>query len=91
MSLMCSETSAGLAEIVVDEDIGEIHVPRYASAADVGYVINRVAAEGQDEGAAIKGLRTRALGSAGVRGLPVGQRDVDRLFDTAHLRRSCCA
>ncbi|MGX9424066.1 xanthine dehydrogenase family protein molybdopterin-binding subunit [Bradyrhizobium sp. LeoA1S1] len=50
------ETSAGLAEIVVDEDTGEIHVPRYASAADVGRVINRVAAEGQDEGAAIMGL-----------------------------------
>lgn len=50
------ETSAGLAEIVVDEDTGEIHVSRYASAADVGRVINRVAAEGQDEGAAIMGL-----------------------------------
>lgn len=50
------ETSAGLAEIVVDEDTGEIHAPRYASAADVGRVIDRVAAEGQDEGAAIMGL-----------------------------------
>ncbi|MET3997490.1 CO/xanthine dehydrogenase Mo-binding subunit [Bradyrhizobium sp. S3.9.2] len=50
------ETSAGLAEIIVDEDTGEIHVTRYASAADVGRVINRVAAEGQEEGAAIMGL-----------------------------------
>lgn len=50
------ETSAGLAEINVDEDTGEIHVSRYASAADVGRVINRVAAEGQDEGAAVMGL-----------------------------------
>ncbi|WP_342713137.1 xanthine dehydrogenase family protein molybdopterin-binding subunit [Bradyrhizobium sp. B124] len=50
------ETSAGLAEIVVDEDTGEIRVPRYASAADVGRVINRVAAEGQDEGAATMGF-----------------------------------
>lgn len=50
------ETSAGLAEIVVDEDTGEVQVTRYASAADVGRVINRVAAEGQDEGAAIMGL-----------------------------------
>lgn len=50
------ETSAGLAEIVVDEGTGEIRVPRYASAADVGRAINRVAAEGQDEGAAIMGL-----------------------------------
>ncbi|MCC8981647.1 xanthine dehydrogenase family protein molybdopterin-binding subunit [Bradyrhizobium acaciae] len=50
------ETSAALAEIVVDEETGEIRVPRYASAADVGRVINRVAAEGQDEGAAVMGL-----------------------------------
>jgi CO/xanthine dehydrogenase Mo-binding subunit len=50
------ETSAGLAEIDVDEDTGEVHLVRYASAADVGRVINRVAAEGQDEGAAIMGL-----------------------------------
>jgi CO/xanthine dehydrogenase Mo-binding subunit len=50
------ETSAGLAEIVVDEGTGEIRVTRYASAADVGRVINRVAAEGQDEGAAVMGL-----------------------------------
>jgi len=50
------ETSAGLAEIVVDEDTGEIHVSRYASAADVGRVINRIAAEGQDEGAAVMGF-----------------------------------
>ncbi|WP_312001515.1 molybdopterin cofactor-binding domain-containing protein [Bradyrhizobium altum] len=50
------ETSAGLAEIVVDEDTGEIHAPRYASAADVGRVIDRVAAEGQDEGAAAMGF-----------------------------------
>jgi CO/xanthine dehydrogenase Mo-binding subunit len=50
------DTSAGLAEIVVDEDTGEIQVTRYASAADVGRVINRVAAEGQDEGAAAMGF-----------------------------------
>ena len=31
-------------------------MPRYASAADVGRVINRVAAEGQDEGAATMGF-----------------------------------
>jgi CO/xanthine dehydrogenase Mo-binding subunit len=50
------ETAAGLAEIVVDEDTGAIRVKRYASAADVGRVINRIAAEGQDEGAAMMGL-----------------------------------
>jgi CO/xanthine dehydrogenase Mo-binding subunit len=50
------ETSAGLAEIVVDEETGQIHVPRYASAADIGRAIDRVAAEGQDEGAAAMGF-----------------------------------
>lgn len=50
------ETSAGKVEIIVDEATGEIRVPRYASAADVGRVINRVAAEGQDEGAAAMGF-----------------------------------
>jgi CO/xanthine dehydrogenase Mo-binding subunit len=50
------ETSAGVAEIVVDEDTGQIHVPRYASAADIGRAINRTAAEGQDEGAAAMGF-----------------------------------
>lgn len=50
------ETAAGLAEVVIDEDTGEIRLSRYSTAADVGRVINRVAAEGQDEGAAIQGL-----------------------------------
>ncbi|MEH2510389.1 CO/xanthine dehydrogenase Mo-binding subunit [Nitrobacteraceae bacterium AZCC 1564] len=50
------ETAAGLAEVVVDEDTGQISLKRYATAADVGRVVNRVAAEGQDEGAAIQGL-----------------------------------
>jgi len=50
------ETSAGLAEIVVDEETGKIRVPRYASAADIGRAIDRVAAEGQDEGAAVMGF-----------------------------------
>ncbi|WP_086091414.1 xanthine dehydrogenase family protein molybdopterin-binding subunit [Pseudorhodoplanes sinuspersici] len=50
------ETAAGLAEVIVDEDTGQISLKRYATAADVGRVVNRVAAEGQDEGAAIQGL-----------------------------------
>lgn len=50
------ESAAGLAEVAVDEETGEISLERYATAADVGQVINRIAAEGQDEGAAIQGL-----------------------------------
>jgi len=50
------ETSAGVCETELDEDTGEVRVVRYVSAADVGRVINRKAAEGQDEGAAVQGL-----------------------------------
>ncbi len=50
------ETAAGICEIDVDEDTGAIKLLRYVSAADVGRVINRKAAEGQDEGAAVMGL-----------------------------------
>jgi CO/xanthine dehydrogenase Mo-binding subunit len=50
------ETAAGICEIEVDEETGAIRLARYVSAADVGRVINRKAAEGQDEGAAVMGL-----------------------------------
>lgn len=50
------ETAAGVAEVVVDEDTGHISLRQYGTAADAGRVINRIAAEGQDEGAAIQGL-----------------------------------
>jgi CO/xanthine dehydrogenase Mo-binding subunit len=50
------ETAAGVAEVLVDEDTGQVSVRQYGTAADVGRVINRVAAEGQDEGATIQGL-----------------------------------
>jgi len=40
----------------VDEDTGEIKVRHYVSVADVGRVLNRAGAEGQDEGATIMGL-----------------------------------
>ena len=50
------ETAAGGCEIAVDEETGEIKVQRYVSVADVGRVMDRVAAEGQDEGAAVQGL-----------------------------------
>jgi CO/xanthine dehydrogenase Mo-binding subunit len=50
------ETAAGVAEVVVDEDTGHIALRQYGTAADAGCVINRIAAEGQDEGATIQGL-----------------------------------
>jgi CO/xanthine dehydrogenase Mo-binding subunit len=50
------ETAAGQCGIDVDEETGEIRVRRYVSVADIGRVINRHGAEGQDEGAAIQGL-----------------------------------
>lgn len=50
------ETSAHACEISVDEATGEIRVLRVGGAADLGHVINRKAAEGQDEGAMVMGL-----------------------------------
>ncbi|WP_382157945.1 xanthine dehydrogenase family protein molybdopterin-binding subunit [Hydrogenophaga sp. ANAO-22] len=50
------ETGAGACEIEVDEGTGAIRVMRVGGAADLGHVINRKAAEGQDEGAMVMGL-----------------------------------
>jgi CO/xanthine dehydrogenase Mo-binding subunit len=50
------ETGAGACEIALDEDTGVIRMLRVGSAADFGHVINRKAAEGQDEGAMVMGL-----------------------------------
>ncbi|MGE0874297.1 MAG: xanthine dehydrogenase family protein molybdopterin-binding subunit [Burkholderiales bacterium] len=50
------ETAAGACEIELDAETGELRLSRYVSAADVGRVINRKAAEGQDEGAAVQGM-----------------------------------
>jgi len=50
------ETAVGVGEVDVDAETGQVRVARYVSAADVGRVMNRKAAEGQDEGAAIQGL-----------------------------------
>lgn len=50
------ETSVGVGEVEIDEETGEVRVARYVSAADVGKVLNRKSAEGQDEGAAIQAL-----------------------------------
>lgn len=50
------ETAAGLCAVDVDEDTGRVRVRNYVSVADVGRVINRMSAEGQDEGAVVQGL-----------------------------------
>jgi CO/xanthine dehydrogenase Mo-binding subunit len=50
------ETAAGGCTLDVDPDTGHVRVRRYVSVADVGRVLNRAAAEGQDEGAAVQGL-----------------------------------
>jgi len=50
------ETAAGGCTLAVDPDTGHVRVKRYVSVAEVGCVLNRVAAEGQDEGAAVQGL-----------------------------------
>lgn len=50
------ETAAGMCGVELDEETGEVRVRRYVSVADVGRVLNRASAEGQDEGAAIQGL-----------------------------------
>jgi CO/xanthine dehydrogenase Mo-binding subunit len=50
------ETAAARCGIDVDTETGEIRVRRYVSVADIGRVINRSGAEGQDEGAAIMGM-----------------------------------
>lgn len=50
------ETGAQACEIEVDEGTGAIRVVRVGGAADLGHVINRKAAEGQDEGAMVMGM-----------------------------------
>jgi CO/xanthine dehydrogenase Mo-binding subunit len=50
------ETAAGGCTLAVDPDTGHVRVTRYVSVAEVGRVLNRKAAEGQDEGAAVQGL-----------------------------------
>ncbi len=50
------ETGSNACEITVDEGTGAIRVLRVGGAADLGHVMNRKAAEGQDEGAMVMGL-----------------------------------
>jgi CO/xanthine dehydrogenase Mo-binding subunit len=50
------ETASNACEIELDEDTGAIRVLRMAGAVDLGCVMNRKAAEGQDEGASVMAL-----------------------------------
>ncbi len=50
------ETAVGVGETELDVETGEVRLTRYVSVADVGRVLNRKSAEGQDEGAAIQAL-----------------------------------
>ncbi|RYF37120.1 MAG: xanthine dehydrogenase family protein molybdopterin-binding subunit [Comamonadaceae bacterium] len=50
------ETGSNACEIALDEGTGAIRVLRVGGAADLGHVMNRKAAEGQDEGAMVMGL-----------------------------------
>lgn len=50
------ETGSNACEIALDEGTGAIRMLRVGGAADLGHVINRKAAEGQDEGAMVMGL-----------------------------------
>lgn len=50
------ETGSTACEIALDEGTGAVRVLRVGGAADLGHVMNRKAAEGQDEGAMVMGL-----------------------------------
>lgn len=50
------EMGMGGAEVKVDVETGEIEVLSYVSLADAGWVVNRNASEGQDEGAAMMAI-----------------------------------
>lgn len=50
------EGSVGAAEVAVDADTGQIEILRYVTVADVGRVINPLAAHGQEEGGAVMGF-----------------------------------
>ena len=48
--------SAHGAEVLVDEDTGQVRVTRYVQAQDVGVAINPMAVEGQLDGGAVQGI-----------------------------------
>lgn len=50
------EIGMGCAELEVDRETGEIHIPRYVSVADVGKAIHPEGCIGQEEGAAMQGI-----------------------------------
>ncbi len=48
--------SAHGAEVLVDEDTGQVRVTRYVQAQDVGVAINPMSVEGQLDGGAVQGI-----------------------------------
>ncbi|MBI2091161.1 MAG: xanthine dehydrogenase family protein molybdopterin-binding subunit [Deltaproteobacteria bacterium] len=50
------EVGMGGAEVKVDPETGGIEVLRYVSVSDAGWVVNHVAAQGQEEGASMMAL-----------------------------------
>ncbi|MBW8637524.1 xanthine dehydrogenase family protein molybdopterin-binding subunit [Hoeflea sp. WL0058] len=50
------ETAAAACTVSVDPETGVVALDTYAGVADIGRALNRPAAEGQEEGAAVQGL-----------------------------------
>lgn len=50
------ETAAGACEVTVDEQTGDIAINKVALSSDVGKVLNKKAAIGQEEGAIVQGI-----------------------------------
>jgi len=50
------EVAAGVADVTVDTETGEVRVDAYRSIADVGRAVNPLLMEGQEEGAVAQGI-----------------------------------
>jgi CO/xanthine dehydrogenase Mo-binding subunit len=50
------EVAAGVADVTVDPETGEVRVDAYRSIADVGRAVNPLLMEGQEEGAVAQGI-----------------------------------
>jgi CO/xanthine dehydrogenase Mo-binding subunit len=50
------EFNATAVEVEVDQETGDITIPRYVTVSDVGQALNPLQVRGQDEGAAVMGL-----------------------------------
>jgi CO/xanthine dehydrogenase Mo-binding subunit len=50
------EVAAGVADVTVDTETGEVRIDAYRSIADVGRAVNPLLMEGQEEGAVAQGI-----------------------------------